>query len=289
MTRPSESPLERLRRPEYTGESRCLPCTVVNVGIALVASAVLALLSTPLGLVAFLSSLVAIYLRGYLVPGTPTLTERYLPDRVLASFDAHPAERREETWETVDRLERRRQSAVDPERFLLDVGAVEPCEHEEDLCLTDAFARRLDERIGELDADRIDRDALARAFDTDHGSITVLEREHPAVRIGRRVRKWPSEAALVADLAGDRALRERTDRWVGVPLVQRLGMLKSLRSFHDVCPRCSGAIRLSEGTVESCCRSYEVIAIGCADCGASLLEFNPNDVELRGDETGVQP
>lgn len=284
-----ESPLERLRRPEYTGENRCLPCTAVNVLIALVTSAVLALLSAPLGLAALLSSLIAIYLRGYLVPGTPTLTERYLPDRVLALFDAHPVERQEETWETVERLERRRENAVDPERFLLDAGAVEPCEHEEDLCLTDAFARRLSGRIAGLDIDRIGRDAIANVFDADPDSITVLEREHPAIRVDRRVHKWPSDAALVADIAADGALRERTDRWTDVPLTQRLGMLKSLRSFHDACPRCSGTIRLSDETVESCCRSYEVLAVGCVDCGASLLEFNPNDAGLRGDETGVQP
>lgn len=284
-----ESPLERLRRPEYTGANRCPPCTAVNVLIALVASAVLALLSVPLGLVVLLSSLVTIYLRGYLVPGTPTLTERYLPDRAVAPFDAHPVERHEETWETVERLEHRRENAVDPERFLLDVGTVEPCERGDDLCLTDAFARRLGDRSARLEPDRIDRERIADVFDADPDSITALEREHPAFRIGRRVRKWPSEAALVADLAGDETLRERTDRWTDVPLVQRLGILKSLRSFHDVCPRCAGTIRLSDGTVESCCRSYEVLAIGCVDCGASLLEFNPTDVELRGDETGIQP
>ncbi|MFC7196638.1 hypothetical protein ACFQL4_21660 [Halosimplex aquaticum] len=35
------SPLDRLRRPEYTGENRCLPCTILNVAIASVGTTLL--------------------------------------------------------------------------------------------------------------------------------------------------------------------------------------------------------------------------------------------------------
>ena len=281
--------LDRFRQPEYTGVNRCLPCTIVNVAIAFVMSVLVALIAFPLGATVFVTSLLAIYLRGYLVPGTPTLTKRYLPDNILSLFDTHPiAENDEETRQTVESLEYEREHAVDPEQFLLDIGAVGPCEHEDDLCLTDEFAGRLDSRTN-ADEDPIDYEEVTSLFDTDSDSLTVLDRQYPAVKIDRRIRKWPSEAALLADLAADSALRAQTERWAAVPLTQRLGILKSLRSFYERCPRCSGEIYLHEETTESCCRTYEVIAIGCRECEQPLLEFNPSDLELRGDETGVQP
>ena len=83
---------ERLGRPEYTGENRCLPCTVLNVAIAVVAAALLGRRSRRAGGAAFLAALGLVYLRGYLVPGTPTLTRRYLPDSVLAAFGKQPVE-----------------------------------------------------------------------------------------------------------------------------------------------------------------------------------------------------
>ena len=290
MVDQSASVLERFRNPEYTGENRCFPCTVVNVAIALVCGIAIATVAPPLGAVVLVGSLVAIYLRGYLVPGTPALTKQYLPEWVLARFDKAPnpiEERRTEPMqETVDRIENRRENAVDPERFLLDVGAVEPCEHEDDLCLTDRFRGLLEDDDRE---DPLDPAELAAVFDTDPASVEVLERPYPAVRIDRRVRKWPSEAALRSDLAADDALGRSTDRWDEVPLEQRLGILSSLRSFRDRCPRCSGPIVVSDGTVESCCRSYEVITFGCSECGDPLLEFSPDELELGRDETGITP
>ena len=105
--------LERLRQPEYTGENRCLPCTVVNAIIAGALAAAATLLVTPVGGgVVLVLSLAAIYLRGYLVPGTPELTKRYLPDRVLRLFDKAP--------DLPDPGE-----TVDVEGYLLDAGVLE--------------------------------------------------------------------------------------------------------------------------------------------------------------------
>ncbi|MDL5363756.1 hypothetical protein [Halalkalicoccus sp. NIPERK01] len=288
MSVPSSSLLDRLRKPEYTGENRCTPCTVLNVVIALVASGLLATVAPALAALVFALSLAAIYLRGYLVPGTPRLTKRYLPDRALALFDTHPGEgRRTEEWETVETLDDHRENAVDPERFLLDVDAVEPCQREDDLCLTDGFARLIDRRRGAFE-DPFDPGTMAALFDTDPGSIAALDRAYPAVEIDRRVRKWPSEAALVADLLTDDALRELTDRWSEVPLEQRLGILESLRSFHETCPNCGGEVFLGEDTYESCCRSYEVLTIGCVDCEQPLLEFDPEDLAVAEHGSGVR-
>jgi hypothetical protein len=86
--------LTEARQPEYTGENRCVPCTATNVAIAAVLAIGLAfILVTPIGVVAFLASLVVIYLRGYLVPGTPELTKRYFPPWLLALFGKEPVAR----------------------------------------------------------------------------------------------------------------------------------------------------------------------------------------------------
>ncbi|MFW5903370.1 MAG: hypothetical protein ACOCS7_01385, partial [Halolamina sp.] len=81
--------LSSVRQPEYTGENRCWACTVANTGLAVVASVALwALLAFPADLATwsvtaaaalFVVSIGSIWLRGYLVPGTPTLTKRYFP------------------------------------------------------------------------------------------------------------------------------------------------------------------------------------------------------------------
>lgn len=292
MSDQAASVLDRVRNPQYTGENRCVPCTIVNAVLALVASALAWVVAIELAAAVFVCSVLAIYLRGYLVPGTPTLTKRYLPDWVLARFDTHPLEESQEeepTWETVEKLERQRANAVDPEQFLLDVGAVGPCENEDDLCLTDEFADLVERRMEPLRDDPVDRERLADLFGTEPDAVTVEDREYPAIKIQRRIRKWPAEGALVADLATHRALRERTDRWADVPLEQRLDILEVLRSFHESCPLCSGELALSEGTVESCCRSYEVVALGCLDCGEPLLEFDPEEVAFHETDEGVRP
>ena len=90
--------LERFRDPEYTGANRCVPCTVVNAAIAVAITLAAALLGPVTALVVFVGSFASIYLRGYLVPGTPEFTERYLPGRVLALFGKPPDGSRE-GWE----------------------------------------------------------------------------------------------------------------------------------------------------------------------------------------------
>lgn len=125
--------VDRLRQPAYTGENRCVPCTIANVAIAGAGSAAIATKSKKLGGAAFAASLGAIHLRGYLVPGTPTLTKRYFPDRVLRWFDKEPTSTAipvDGNGETI---------RVDPEQVLLDARAVTPCEGGTDLCLQSDF------------------------------------------------------------------------------------------------------------------------------------------------------
>ncbi|ELZ95835.1 hypothetical protein C440_06082 [Haloferax mucosum ATCC BAA-1512] len=82
--------VDTLHQPEYTGKNRCEPCTLLNLFIAAVLGSAVARKSKLAGAVAFGVSIALIYLRGYLVPGTPTLTKRYLPPEVLTWFGKDP-------------------------------------------------------------------------------------------------------------------------------------------------------------------------------------------------------
>ncbi|KDE59091.1 hypothetical protein EL22_24555 [Halostagnicola sp. A56] len=82
--------VEALHQPEYTGDDRCEPCTVLNLIIAALLSSLIARKSKLGGVFALGCSIGLIYLRGYLIPGTPTLTKRYLPPEILRWFGKDP-------------------------------------------------------------------------------------------------------------------------------------------------------------------------------------------------------
>ncbi len=269
------NPVARLRQPEYTGENRCVPCTVTNVAIAAVLSVGVGYLYLPAGVALFVVSLVAIWLRGYLVPGTPELTKRYFPDWLLAYFDKGPqaasASGFESEAETTDREQVR---DVDPETLLLEAGVVEPCAQEDDLCLVDAFRDAWHERMVTLREEGADRAALAERLDVDPDDLRFEEHESgfEAFDGDRRLGQWESRAALLADLAAAAELPAYIDDWDRLAVGAKARVLGGLRVFLETCPECDGEVTAGTEIVESCCRSHEVVAVGCAACGARLLE-----------------
>ena len=252
--------LTALRRPEYTGENRCLPCTAVNLVLAVALAAAAAFVSVPLGVAVAVGSLASISLRGYLVPGTPELTKRYLPERVLGWFgkaDA-PGPAAAVDFDAVAFLDRA--------SVVVDTG--------DDIALAPAFARRFDTAALALDteaavtaasADLLGVDPDRVSFASDSGSWRVLVD-------GSILGRWESKPAFVADLAAHRTLSAWSDEWATVPGAARGRTLSAVRACLDTCPACAGEIRLGTDTVGSCCREYEVVAATCSDCDARLFE-----------------
>lgn len=268
--------LDRLKDPAYTGANRCLPCTVVNVAIALAGSAVLAVLWLPAGPLAFAGALLVIYFRGYLVPGTPTLTKRYLPERVLGWFgkappDASPGDAPE----------------VDVAEVLLDAGVLRP--GAEDVHLVDdvreAWWAEI-ERVRDRDPGPGD---IATVLSFPEHRLDV--REHGDARVAyldeRYVGRWESRAALVADVAGVPVLEGRVEDWADLAPGVRSELLGGLRLFLERCPACDGDVSMATDTVESCCAEHEVLAVTCADCGARLLETDAPDPEAAEAAAGA--
>lgn len=267
---PGVESLDRFRQPEYTGENRCLPCTAVNTLIAVLVAAGLgvALASTVSVLLggvsagAFLGlSLLTIYLRGYLVPKTPELTKRYFPPWLLSLFGKEPA-----TEPTI--------AAVDPERELVNAGALEECDDEDDLCLTDEFRADWDEEIHRLRGNGTDRQQLLELLDADEQAVEFEEHgaAFQAFVDDAAVGTWESEAAYVADLGAANALQSYHPSWESLAIEAKGQLLSGLRLFIEECPSCGGEPSFDTDTVESCCSRYEVAAVSCADCGARLFE-----------------
>ncbi|MCL9818435.1 hypothetical protein [Natronocalculus amylovorans] len=276
---------ERIHQPEYTGENRCLPCTAVNIMIAGALTVAVAIISPLAAVPVVAGSLAAIYVRGYLVPGTPELTKRYLPTAVLELFGKAPEDT--ETWETIERMEYAKENAINPEEFLIEVGAVEPCMDGMDICLTESFAGNLADRFETYRSTGVSNESLAALFDVSEDDLTIEDRSYPAVTVNRRVQKWPGDAALIADVSTHELLSETTAQWGDVPLSQRLNILKSLRSFHELCPACGGEISIGSTTAESCCHTYEIVAVECGDCTERLLELDPEVIESAPTDSGI--
>ncbi len=263
--------MSRLHQPEYTGENRCIPCTIVNLVIAAALVAVIGYgLFAAAGSMAAAGGVVvsavafvgAIYFRGYLVPGTPTLTKRYLPDRVLRLFDKTP----EPEAPAQD---------LDPEEVLMEAGLVEPCEDRDDLCLAGSLRP---EWRGEIERLRDDEESMRARIGAlvDHEPEEVEindQRGACLVQAGERtVARWVSREALVADLGAVPVLREEFDRWHDLELPEQGQLLNGLRVFLEECPACDGPLAFAQETKETCCREVEVVNLACQECEATVLQ-----------------
>lgn len=248
--------LSSVRRPEYTGDNRCVPCTGVNVVIAVGAGVIFGLVWVPAGTAVLVVSLVLIYLRGYLIPGTPRLTQRYLPTRVLELFG--------KAREAPGFEDAELQASLD------SAGALEEGR------LTPDFEVRWMDGIERLKGeDGSTSEGVARLLGVDVDAVTVRSYEDGAVVsvAGGGAGRWPSRPALVADVAAATELEERgveTPHAI-LPFSRAYG---ELRARLDRCPECGGEIGSEHATAVACCGASETLVLECQDCEARLFEMD---------------
>lgn len=279
--------VDTLRRPEYTGGDRCLPCTLLNGCIAAVVSAGVALLSPIAGAALFGSSVLVIYFRGYLVPGTPAITRRYFPTRLLRLFGkGSPVHEGgpEESLRFREANDGVRDADTEPKATLKRIGILSECPERDDLCLTDGFRRAWRKAIGSLRDDRFgQRRALTAVLDADttSSSVVISEGEYgTTASVGDTVvGSWPSSAAFVADIAAAETLSKREVDWRELDTPTRGSLLGRLRIFLDTCPACDGRVRLEEESQDACCWSRTVTTLRCSNCDARLLELDELDLD----------
>ncbi len=309
--------IDVLRRPEYTGDNRCLPCTVLNAVIAVVLGALLSRKSKPAGIAVIAVSAVLIYLRGYLVPGTPELTKQYLPRPVLRWFGKSPendvasglggrnppktnpeqptaANDESGLKDDGDASDSGNEPVVpdDLETYFLEADLVEPCEGKDDLCLTSAFEAEWLDAVEALDTDDLDLASTAIdsfGFDGDPDDLEFAEKDDGAYALyygSRYGGKWPSYTALLADLAAGTLLGSWIEEWDDYTSRQKGQLLNSLRMFLETCPTAAGGVRMGEEVVESCCSESTVIAVTCEETGERLFEYQVWGEIAEAEETG---
>lgn len=302
--------LRRYQDPAYTGPNRCGRCTAVNAVITVLLAALagangLVFVAPWAGAIAAAAVLavgaVAIYFKGFLVPGTPALTKRYFPEQLLGWFGkaggaggrgvdgaASPAQGdggqtlagaatgATETGAggTGDSTTDEEAAGEELEALFVEHGLLEIDPERDDLRLTAEFRQRW---LQAMDDQRAAEDALAAVLDDDPDGVTFhAPPGQSTIRAtganGGIVATWPSGAAVRADGAAAAALAG-ADWFADVEPRARAGLLRSLRLFLEDCPACGGAVTLDEETVESCCSTYEVYAATCVDCDARLLEL----------------
>lgn len=254
-----------LKQDAYTGENRCLPCTLVNVALALVISIAVAIFSPTLGIVLFAVSLATIYLRGYLIPGTPELTKQYFPNRFLQWFDKDAPQSQQATTE----------GSLDFENRLLHEGILQPTEGGMDIVLSSEFQTQWSQYLDGY-TDDPDRDQLREALDgnIEDGVFSGIGDTLTLSQAGTLVGQWPSPAAVKADLAAAEVCSDWISGWGDFYPIERATFLRTIRVANSDCPVCDGAVELQEDTRETCCNSYDIIVASCQTCESRIFEID---------------
>ncbi len=308
-----------LRRPEYTGANRCAPCTALNVAIGLIAGGLTALVSPVAGVAVVAASLTLVYLRGYLVPGTPELTQQYVPRWVLERLGKEPGAGSESTGlrGTDGRVPAGDSVANDaapdddnpsagpgpsgttggpssgasterfappPDRVFEAAGVLTDCG--DDLCLTAEFEEGWRERLealrGSLDDDAV-ADELASLLGVDASRIDLESRGDGstvgATVDGNAVGQWVSREALVADTTASAELAARYGRWTDVDAGHRGTVLSTLRVFTPACPACGSAVEFGEESGDGCCWPGESYTVRCVDCDALVYRVDRGSMD----------
>lgn len=264
-----------------------MPCTVVNAIMALAAGAVVAVFWPLAGIALVILSAVVILFRGYLVPGTPTLTKRFLPVWVLAWFGKAPDPDTAGPLTVDEASDARPREEANPESMLARAGLLVECPDEDDVCLEESFRtdwnrtmhrlRRDDDAVLDRVAELVGEEPTELTLDPERGDglgadPTSPVRARPVDRPATVLGLWESYGALLADTGAATVLDHRLPDWIELQRTDRNGVLAALRIFVEECPGCGGPVALGEELRESCCWSGTVVQVACEDCGATYFE-----------------
>lgn len=249
-----------LRQPEYTGVNRCFFCTLLNLCIGGVLAGIVTVGWTPiLGVAVFAFSCICIYFRGYLVPGTPTITKWYFPPWIRRHFGTESAfDNRSEQSSQTGQLGKQ-----------LFTNSVLIRDGDEVTVMAEARSEWTN-RMTTITEHEIELDDLRTLFDaeavTRHGDRSFVIDGNKSVR-------WGSNAAVIADIAADELLRERLSSWSTININRRQSILRGLRLCLDACPSCGGSLAIDEQRVDPCCdRPHLVAQSVCTNCDAVLAD-----------------
>jgi hypothetical protein len=281
-----------LARPEYTGENRCWPCTVLNVVLLAAASVTVAALWPAAGLAVAAIGVALIAARGYLLPYTPVVAPRlaaalpgdlFVHDSVPAGehggpvgdatggrdADSSPDERAGPAT-LADATEADGESVLDS---LVDAGVLRLSGA--DVVLDGAFEDRWYAEMGAL-ADASPAalaDAAAAVAPGDPDARTEAPRDRSYIVLSEGTgESWLRRPVAVVEVAAARALDDP------LPAERRAVAAHALGIFLETCPVCGTAIE--EAPAGGCCgpprtdaEGRPLTALVCPDCRAQFAEF----------------
>lgn len=235
--------ITHLRQPEYTGENRCAPCTVINIGIVTVFAALTALFNPLLGTLVLIAGITGTWLRGYVVPYTP-LFAPHIVNALPIGRNIVGHHNRNRTTDGLGNL------GTDGERVLAALDDAGVFHGDTDLELTPDFRA-----AWRVNMDELKDEDLAAAVEGTSPYVDQARRHEDGDKVWIIVtdddrslasETWLSLPVLIADVA---AVRTLTDRGVDSELA--VDAAAPLRLFLDECPTCGHEI--VETTTDSCC------------------------------------
>lgn len=300
------SSLDAVRRPEHTGDLRCWPCTVVNLLVVAALALVLGRRRKGLGLAVAALGVTLVYLRGYVVPYTPTFAPKLvaaspLPDEwfhegsetvtppvdALAEATADAGDGADDTQALDPDADRDAETGLAGEEpdgeellaTLVEVGAVTL--DGEDVRLDAEFETAwYDEMaaLADLDTEALTDEVLSVAHAKDGFVFDGEMDDHEWVVLtdgsgNFQGRTWLSRPVAIAEAAAVRAL----EAYMEDPATQRAAA-GPLRMFLQTCPDCETT--LQEESAASCCGGYNGEAavpptvLACPDCRQRLYTFD---------------
>jgi hypothetical protein len=261
--------VERLRQPEYRGANRCAPCTAVNLLIAAAIASMIAVLTPFLAIATFVVFVAIIYLRGYLVPGTPTLTKRYLPASVLRLFDKQSSIEHSVNVEQTKPADSETAGSdnAGTAESLAAAGVIGQI-GTDDIDLIPTFRGEWRERVRARREHAPEAEDLRAMFNAEdvsrHGKQFFVVDGNVSVR-------WESEAALVADIAAVSILENCLNDWATLDRDRQRSVLSGLRLCLEQCPSCDGSVDVTKDRVDPCCQNPHLIVDSvCENCGTAL-------------------
>ena len=267
------------RRPEHIGENRCWPCTLVNVALVAAAAAAVAVVNAAAGAAVAVVGLALVWLRGYVVPGTPRFAPRLvapIPGSDALFHDAAATDGGRAPAGGSDSLD---PADVDGEALLDRLLAEGVIEADGDaVAPTAAYRERWRAEMDRLRTEdteslaRIAQDispaTAARAVSEDGDEWVALS--PPG---GNTIDEtWLRRAVAIAEIAGYRAAGEfLADESF------RLAAPRTNRMFLESCPDCESD--LERGVDLPCCGGYTgpgeepAETLACPACEVRLYTF----------------
>jgi len=267
---------------EYTGEQRCLPCTVVNLVLLALGVLVLALRSKSAAVAIGIFGIFLIWIRGYLVPYTPQFAPKvvaHLPinfregarqNSSLTDLSENRLEMTRKEGEVMlgtNKRDTNQDSYIDVSTPILPLlpkaGII--IQYNDKLALDESYREKWRSIIKNVRTNNLKTTIKTTTPAANVERVTeeettwyILTDEDQSIKS----ETWLSPAVAIAEVATIKAVEDSVSSSTAVQAAA------FLRPFLEQCPVCDG--ELIETTANQCCASYGPAGpqnvLACSDC-----------------------